>query len=183
MPEDVFIPISKFKMILIAVGALMFVAGAGPLLIIGWSQGMGQFLGWLAFAIIDIAFFGAAFWFAVSRLAADSPALRINAAGIEDRSTLISPGFIAWEDLASWHIAQVGFQGMLCLVPVDSGAFLAKQSPFKRFVLARNVGLVGSPFVISTVSLPINIQALVIVIDAHMQSAHPNHVRTVIPPD
>src|SRR6476646_3840031 len=146
MPPDVIIPTSKFKMLLIAIGAFALVAGAAPLLIIGWSQGPGQFAGWLAFALIDVAFFGAALWFAVSRLIASTPALSIDAHGIEDRSALISPGFIAWDEVASWHVAQVGFQRTLCLVPIDTNAFLARQSSFKRFLLARNVGLVGSPF-------------------------------------
>jgi hypothetical protein len=169
-------------MLLLAIGAFAFAAGAVPLLIIGWSHGPAQFAGWLAFALIDVAFFGMAFWFAVSRLFANTPALRIDGRGIEDRSALISPGFIAWDEVASWHVAQMGFQRMLCLVPIDTEAFLARQSPFKRFALARNVGLVGSPFVISTISLPISLKALAESVDAHMQAAHPYGVRTVIPP-
>ncbi len=139
-PDIVLYP-SRWKMTLIALGGLLFVLCA-PLL---WATG-DLFI--QAVAVIDVLFFGFCALFALVRLLRPRPSLVLDQRGITDNASATGVGFIAWEEIAAVGMSRMGVNRFLVIIPHDTEAILARQSSFKRKIMAANMGLVGSPVAI-----------------------------------
>ncbi len=139
-PDIVLYP-SRWKMALIALGGLLF-ALCAPVL---WASG-DPFI--RAVAVADVLFFGFCALFALGRLLRPRPSLVLDQRGITDNASATGAGFIAWEEIAAVGMTSLGTNRFLVIIPHDTQAILARQPPFKRKVMAANMGLVGSPVTI-----------------------------------
>lgn len=132
---------SRWKMTLIALGSLLFVLCA-PFL---WTHG-DPFI--RAVAVADVLFFGFCALFALGRLLRPRPSLVLDQRGITDNASATGAGFIAWKEIAAVGMTSLGTNRFLVIIPHDTQAILARQPPFKRKIMAANMGLVGSPVTI-----------------------------------
>jgi hypothetical protein len=156
-PDIVLYP-SPWKMILTALGGLLFVLCA-PLL---WSSGdiLNQVV-----AVVNMLFFGYCVLFALGRLFRPRPSLILDQRGITDNASATGAGFIAWEEIATVRMSRMGLSQFLVVILHDAEAILARQSPIKRSVMRANMRLVGSPVAIPS-SLPISLTEVL----AHIQA-------------
>jgi len=131
---------------------------------------------WLAQVIgaISILFFGAAFFYILSRLIRPKPAVILRSDGIIDQASGLAAGFIPWSEIASVHIATMHYQRFLCLVPSHPDLVLAQQSAAKRTLMQANVGLVGAPVAIPLDYLTMPGDQLLAEVEARITQAHPS---------
>jgi hypothetical protein len=156
MPEPVVVGYRRSFLGFCCVGALAFVAAA-PLVVLRASATGGRDLAiGLGFAVVDILFFGSALRWAWGRLLKATPALVISDQGLDERSNMGSPGFIAWDEISG-----IGRDGwlwgrFLTIELKDRRAFAKRLPVWLRLYMLANVllgyGLVGIP--LTTVDMP-----------------------------
>jgi len=105
MNDEIIIPQSKKKIILLIVGSLTFVIAG---FYIYQKESDLKFIG-----IIDILFFGLIVITAIWRLIQPKAAIIINSRGITDNSTITSVGFIPWNDITSFQQVKVASNNFL----------------------------------------------------------------------
>jgi hypothetical protein len=169
--ESIVVYHSRAKMAMLAVGALLFMLSALPLIYTGLHTGGFGLIISTVTATLNILFFGTCMLYALRRSGYHAPALTIDSHGIYDDSSGISAGFVPWDDIEGVFEAQVQYQRFLCILPKDVEAFLLHQPAWKRRMMRANFGLVGAPIAISAITLPISLTELIDTIDAHM---HPH---------
>ena len=141
MEPDIVLYPSRWKMALLTLGSLLL-ASCGPLL---WTRG-GVFT--RCEAVADVLFFGFCGVFALSRLLRPRPSLVISASGITANASAVGAGFIGWDEIAAAGIKSFLVSRFLVIVPHDPQAVLARQPLPRRWVMAANMGLIGSPITI-----------------------------------
>jgi len=172
--DEIVVYHSRWKMILLALGALAFVLGAIPIIQGGISEGGYSLFMCLIMALADIVFFGICFVYACQILFRNTPALKINSEGIFDDASAVGAGFVGWDEIDSFHIGQVHLQSFVCIVPKDIEAFLQRQPVWKRYLMKSNVNLVGAPITISAMGLQMSLDDLVKRVETHL-FAHRMH--------
>jgi hypothetical protein len=103
--------------------------------------------------VIAIVFFGAAFFFILSRLLKPRPAVILRGDGIVDESSGLAAGLVPWSEITSVHVATIHGQRLLCLALSYPDVVLSQQPAAKRSLMQANMGLVGAPVVIAMDSL------------------------------
>ena len=141
MEPDIILYPSRWKMLLLTLGSLLFVL-CGPLL---WTHG-DVFI--QCVAVADVFFFGFCGVFALGHLLWPRPSLVISASGITDNASAVGAGFIGWDEIAAVSIESFHASQFLVIVPHDPQAILARQPLPRRWLMAANMGLVGSPITI-----------------------------------
>lgn len=68
-------------------------------------------------------------------LVSKRPALRVNAVGIEDNTTLMGAGLIMWEEIAAISYFHFVVQGYILIRPRHVSAFARRKNPLQRTVL------------------------------------------------
>jgi hypothetical protein len=162
------IHVKKLKMLSVAIGSLVLVGLGVVLPTLHPSKTTGESIWLIALAAVDIAFFGICFLFSTRQLLRADAAIRIDDRGIEDYSSMLSPGFVPWSELVSWHFVQFGFQEFICFIPRDPSAFLKSQPRFRRFFMRLNLGLVNSPFCISADSIRISLPEMAVALGRNL---------------
>lgn len=89
------------------------------------------------------------------------PGLRIDREGIVDNSSGFPAGRIPWSEIAGFAEAEVSGQRMVAILLVDPQAFIERFHPARRWLLAANLSLCGSPICIASVGLKIDHAELV----------------------
>ncbi|MBL4952068.1 hypothetical protein JK635_07575 [Neobacillus sp. YIM B02564] len=82
-----------------------------------------------------IIFFGITFFYFLSRFIKPAPILILNTDGFIDRSSLISGGFIPWEDISFVFPTKLRGQDFLWITLKDPESFIQQHPPLKRKVL------------------------------------------------
>jgi hypothetical protein len=160
------IPLSKTKIIILMLGAWMFVAlgiwlfGQGENVpgprVLGELLTAGQFLGGLS-----VAFFGVCGAFAVRKLLDKKPGLILNSAGLVDNSSVIATGLVPWSDITGLDLFELQKQRKLLVILVrDPQSYLKRGNAMVRALKRVNYNLCGSPVVIYSRNLKINLAEL-----------------------
>jgi hypothetical protein len=160
MDELVIYP-SKFKTVLIAAGALIFVCIILAFAI--WEE-KSEVPFWEDLLIywVGTPLFGFAFIYACYRLIVPKPAVIINHRGIFDNASALSAGLVEWGEIDKVFIYEYYGQRCLGIVPLDVKAFLKRQPVFKRWLMKINMHLVEAPINIPQNTLPIKVDELVL---------------------
>jgi hypothetical protein len=168
------IPLSKFKLVLLLVGAALFIVAGFwfvkhpdmfqrvPLLI--------TIVGYLA-----IVFFGVVALFIVSKLFDPMPGFVIDDNGIVDNSSAFSVGFIPWEDIVDVSVTEVSKQKIILIKVADPQDYISRQPNALGKQTARmNYRMYGSPVSVTTNSLKISADQLYDQIKQRRQQSHHN---------
>jgi hypothetical protein len=162
--SEIVIPISKQKIILLTIGALVFV-GFGILFVTNPEKYTSPimlnptviFISGLA----SILFFGLCTPFIFKKVWDKSPGLIITDQGILDNSSGVSAGQILWKDIDDIHIIKIGRQRMIILQVYNPQDYIDKQtSKFKRKMMTINMNMYGSPLFLTSNGLKISFAEL-----------------------
>ncbi len=159
--EDIVIFPSRKKLVLIAVGAFVFIA-IGVFIIrkpeTFWIvRVLGGYLG--------VAFFGICLGYAIFRLIKPKPSLVINDEGVFDNASAVGAGMLKWSEIAEVKISSYMGQRFLSIVPNNLEEILQRQSILKRWLMKVNRGLVDSPFNVPETTLPLKLEEVLSLID------------------
>jgi uncharacterized membrane protein YobD (UPF0266 family) len=162
--QQIEIPISKKKLILMIIGSLIFV-GLGVLFVMNPEKYTSPimrnptviFIAGLA----SILFFGFCFPFIVKKLGDKSPGLIISDQGIFDNSSGVSAGQILWKDIDDILVIKIHRQRMIILQVNNPQDYIEKQtSNFKRKMMTINYKMYGTPLSMTSNGLKISFDEL-----------------------
>lgn len=151
--EQLSIPLSKSKIVLLTVGSIAFVAAGIWLWSIAESQGRYSPEFVQLISVVCIAFFGLCGAYGTAKLFDSKPGLVISRRGVFDNSSAVNAGWIEWEDINGFKVAQVQLTRFLVIVVDEPSKYLEGMSPLKRMMMKLNSGMAGSPLTISSNSL------------------------------
>ena len=163
LPEDrvLSISVSKFKLVLLLLGAIGLVASAiwifylsgyEPVYISIWVRSVSLFC---------IVFFGLCGLYSIKKLFNTHPGLVLDSAGIIDNSSAVSVGRISWQDLEGINITWIQGQRFITLYVTNPQKYLQRGGFFKRQMNALNYRFYGSPIHISANTLNISFGELI----------------------
>jgi len=158
------IPLSKFKLTLMFLGAVAFV-GTGILLICKALKAEPAFpINWMFLFLVGLAsilFFGICTVAIFYKLCQKIPGIIIDAEGITDHSSGISSGLIKWEDITDIDIVVVSRQKLVMLYVVNPDEYIQRHSNFlKRKASLSNYERYGTPLGITSNGLKCTTQKL-----------------------
>ncbi|AEJ20915.1 STM3941 family protein [Gracilinema caldarium] len=147
--HETVIELSKKKVVLLTIGASIFVA-------------LGIWLLQLQFivGILAIGFFGLCLVFSVIKLFDKKPGLILNGKGLIDNSSVVSAGFIPWSEVTGFSIFEIQKQKMLVVGIRNPEKYIEHSSPLKRIINKANYNLCGSPVVITSNTLKMKFDEL-----------------------
>jgi hypothetical protein len=179
MNEEIIIPLSRNKILLIFIGCIMFV-------VFGiWflndpekfahsvyrprSPEFIQIIG-----IVAVAFFGICGIFAFKKLFDKKDGLIINKFGITDNSSGTSVGLIKWNDIIDIGIAQVHSQKFIMVKVSNPEHYIdLKKNRIGKMAMRANYDKFGSPISISANSLKTNFENLKDIIEKQYEKNAP----------
>lgn len=169
------IPLSKRKLLLILLGALLFMA-LGLLFILNpepftrrllGSTFLVQVLG--VVCLLVFALFG---WTALQKIGSSKLGLRIDDQGITDHSHANSMGRIPWEDISAIEMAEVYSTKIILVKVKHPQTYLERaKNALAKKSLERNIKMFGTPVSLVANSLQISSDELFRLV----QSAHKRH--------
>lgn len=165
----VVIPLSKMKMMMLFIGAVLFVV-LGLILIIYEPESinhsnryawiMKPFPRFLA-GFVCVVFFGLAAITMLFRLFNKKPGLIINEKGINDNSSALALGFIPWKDIREVKIVTVNQNKFILIIVRNPIDYLNKTTQWLKFRgLKLNFRYYETPICISANSLQIKFDEL-----------------------
>lgn len=162
--EQMEIPLSKTKMLLTLVGAIIFV-GLGFWFLINPPKISNPIFGnpTLIFIVglASILFFGLMAVSIFRKISDKKPGLIISRQGITDNSSSVSAGLIPWTDIQEIKVSQVMSQKFLMFIVSNPQDYLDKvKNPLKRNAMKMNYKTYGSPISISSNALQTNFDDL-----------------------
>lgn len=165
MGKDIIeIPLSKGKMTLTFIGAIVLIAigfwlVSNPPTISNPIFGNSTLI--LIIGITSIFLFGLAAVIIFRKFSNKKPGLIISNAGIVDNSSGVSAGIIPWSDIQDIKTAQVMSQRFLMIIVKNPQDYLDKvQNVLKKNAMKLNYKSYGSPIAISSNSLKIGFDEL-----------------------
>jgi len=157
------IPISKTKISLILVGALIFVI-LGVLFILTPDKFTTTFFRSpqtiMVVGTTAVLFFGAAGIYGLRKLFDKSIGLTIDENGITDNSNASSVGLIEWNDIVEIKTEQVMSTRFLLILISDPDKYLERVNGFKRKLMQGNMKMYGTPLSITSNALRYNFDDL-----------------------
>ena len=147
--DEFVVPMSRPKLLAFALGSFAFVCCGA------WIIRDAAALG-----LATAAFFGLIGVYAVQRLIRPEPAIVINRQGIVDNASLVSVGFIPWDNILEIQETQYNSSVFLGIVPKNLDALLAQQPAWKRMLIRANKFLTGFPVAIPQTVLPLTVSDL-----------------------
>lgn len=160
------IPASKFKLVLLILGALIFLALGIWLSLLDAAFIEAQHR-WNSPALIHtvgavaVVFAALCAAFGVKKLFDDRPGLVLNHLGITDHSSALAAGLIPWAEIRGFATYQVQRQKLLILLLHHPQPYLEAGGWWKRLMLQANFKMCGSPICISASALSISFDELV----------------------
>ena len=100
--------------------------------------------------------------FLLYRLVVRRPALVVGAEGILDDASMLSAGFIRWDEIEEIGVHTFGGQTFLGVMPKDAEDVLTRQSSIKRGLMRANMSLGAPPINVPQSVLPIKAADLAI---------------------
>lgn len=172
------IPLSKSKIVLMLIGALMFVA-IGLWFIINPPKIENTYWGnptKIAIAgYASIIFFGLCGLVLMRKLPDNKPGLIIDDTGITDNSSGLSAGHILWADIENISVLEIHKQRLLMLEVNNPQDYIDRQnSLFKRKGMALNYKMYGTPLSITSHGLKIPFQELLALVTKRFQERRTN---------
>jgi hypothetical protein len=171
---EIFMP--RLRLLKLLLFSAVFLAGGAWLLsdATGLSDWAAGILG-VAFGGFGVLYFGV-------RLLFRAAVLRVDLAGITERSSLASPGHIRWDEIDNVKIYTVTYnvhgrnvkQRMLGIIPRAGSTSISWASPVRRLLMRLNGRLVEAPINIAESALPFTLEELV---DRMRQFCPTIHVR------
>lgn len=174
MTEQIEIPLSKKKLVLLLAGSLVFVAAGiwfliNPPKINNALFGNPTFI--LVISIAAILFFGTIAVFIARKLPDNRPGLIIDSVGLTDNSSGISAGQILWSDLENISVIEINRQKLILLEVKNPQDYIDKQtSGLKRKLMQLNYKSYGTPLSISSNSLQIEFDELVTLLNNRLMA-------------
>ena len=158
--EQVVIPLSRTKILMITAGALVLTAGAVFLWFIADEQrrispGFARIV-----SVLGTLLFGAGIIYGAVKLLDKRPGLVLDAGGIIDNSSAIAAGRIPWEEIVDIQTMSVSGQNFLSIIVTDPEKYIARGNPAKRMLAKANYKGYGTPIFISAMSLGMNLAEL-----------------------
>lgn len=149
---SVTIPASKIKMLLVFIGALLFVVIGFWMFTLNGEPNASIFTSLIA--ILCIFFFGAVAISSFTKLFTSLKyGLRISSEGIDDRSSGVSIGLVPWPQILDFKVTSVNSTKFILIYISDPQAFISQQSFAKQIALKANYKSFGTPITISAVGL------------------------------
>jgi hypothetical protein len=154
------IPMSKLKLILLLIGAIGFVV-MGALIIYKLQNidntSLPKQVLTIFFGIAAMLFFGYIGFFIIKKLSDKTPGLIISNEGVTDNSSAVSAGFIPWSDVVDITDFRFLHQKFVSIDLKDPQGFIEKQdSVIKRKAMQFNQTTYGAPISISANALQCN---------------------------
>jgi len=179
MNEEIIIPLSKNKILLIFLGSLMFVVFGiwflnDPEIFANSSYRprSSEFI--QIIGIIAVVFFGICGIFAFKKLLDKKEGLIINKSGITDNSSGISVGLVKWNDIIGRGIAQVHSQKFIMIEVSNPEHYInLKKNRIGKMAMKANYDKFGSPISISANSLKTNFEELREIIEKQYEKNAP----------
>lgn len=159
--EELAIPLSKTKLVMITLGCGGFVALGIWLFIVPDQFDLSHPLWIRAVGISSIVVFGLVFLYASKKLFDNSPGLVFNSNGIIDNSSGIAAGLIPWDEITNFSITSVYRQRFLTIHVRNPDHYLGNGNFLRRMANKANLKFYGSPIQISANSVTINFDELV----------------------
>jgi len=158
--DDIIIPLSKKKAILLVLGALLFVIlGFLFLLVPDFKKSYHPiFLQITGYS--GIIFFGMCLILGIKKIFDKSPGLIINANGIVDNSSGVSVGLIPWSTVTFIKTAEIVTSKFILIGITNAEETINKQSALKRFWLKPNYKTYKTPVSINPTVLQIKFDDL-----------------------
>ena len=158
------IPLSKKKMILTLIGAIVFV-GLGLWFLISppktnhWLFGNPTFI--FIAGLASVLFFGLIAIVIAKKIPDNKAGLIINDEGIFDNSSGVSAGLVLWSDIKEIKVAQVMSQKFLMFIVNNPQDYIDRQTnALKKKGMQMNLKSYGSPISISANALTTNFDKL-----------------------
>ncbi|WP_342477257.1 STM3941 family protein [Paenibacillus sp. FSL H7-0350] len=89
-----------------------------------------------------------------------SPLMVVDAQGIDDQSSAIPGGRLMWEDISDIRLIRYYGQLNICIFLVDPQAYLSRQRGLKRWLMAINLRLAGTPVNITGQSMQLPLERI-----------------------
>ena len=157
------IPLSKAKVVLMLVGALIFVI-AGVFFIIDPEMFLRppyhKVVMVRTVGVAAVLFFGAAAFFVIRKMGDKRPGLIVDEQGIYDNTSGTSIGLIRWEDITEIETKDISSTKVLLIHVSNPDAYLDKVSGFKRKAMQMNYNMYGTPLSITANTLKYKFNAL-----------------------
>lgn len=170
--EQIEIPLSKLKLLLMLAGSIAFVAAGIWFVTKPTAISTRSFHNSPVLIVIvgaaSILFFGVCAIFIVKKIIDNTPGLVINDEGINDNSSGTSAGLILWKDIKKIEKTTVLNQSFIAIIVDNPEEYIDRQKSFiKRKTMELNFKNSQSPINISANGLKCNFNELYnIVIDA-----------------
>ena len=158
------IPLSKFKIIVMLLAALVFVALGcwfiiDPPIIENTFWGDPITLKVVGYALV--LFFGLCVILMIRKLPGNKPGLIIDHQGLVDYSSAISAGPILWSDIEKFSAIEMHQQKLIMVYVKEPTAVISRQTCIiKRKIMQLNYDMYGTPVSITTNGLKISFDAL-----------------------
>ncbi|MCC6725376.1 MAG: hypothetical protein IT258_12790 [Saprospiraceae bacterium] len=158
------IPLSKFKLTLLLVGSIAFVA-FGAWTMLGVPKGTHPILSnpilQYAMSVLCIVFFGFTSYFYFKKIRDTSPGLVISSEGVFDNSSGVNAGFIPWSDVTDITEFKVFKQKFVCIGVKNPQDYIDRQtSVLKRQAMQLNHTTYGAAISIAANGLECNHERL-----------------------
>ncbi|MDR0467747.1 MAG: hypothetical protein LBG67_02725 [Campylobacteraceae bacterium] len=171
--EQIEIQLSKKKMFLTFLGAMVFV-GLGLFMLINPSMSTKYNSTFVAIVgLFSVLFFGLAAIIIFRKLLDKKAGLIINQQGIIDNSSGVVAGLILWEDIEEVMVLNVSGQKFLMFIVKNPQEYIDKAtSLFQRKMMKLNYRMYGSPISISANALQMNFDNLHKLLVEKMKECH-----------
>ncbi len=171
-PDETVIKLSKIRIILLLLGALMFVALGVWFLTMDPESAKDLFdtstmLEVYLISLATIGFFGACGVIGFKKLLDKSPGIILNAEGIWNNSGGLSADFVKWSDVSGIEEYQIEKQNFIAVHVKSPNEQEKNDSTLKKAVNRANKSLSGTSINISSNSLKIRHRALLELIQSY----------------
>lgn len=179
MLEEKVIALSKIKILLLTIGAVVFVLLGvwflsldaqtiesqrkfnSPTLVYG-------------IGVVSIVFFGLCGLVGIKKFFDNSPGLIISSKGIQDNSSGVSAGLIPWEEVVGIGEYQIQKQKFISIQVKDPEKYANNGNALKRMANRANIKMCGTPVNISANSLKISYDELLETITEYYHRSNAN---------
>ena len=162
MNDEIIIPQSKKKIILLILGSLAFVVLGFCLYfeIIPHNERFNPTFIKIT-GIVAILFFGLTFIIGISRMIKPKPALIINSKGIVDNSTATSVGFIKWNDITGFQQVKIASNNFLVVHVKNPNSYIDNsKNMLTKQSLKYNHNNFNSPIAIGAAVISLKLQEI-----------------------
>lgn len=172
--DETIIGLSKKKIVLLLLGACVFVAIGIRMLTLDDARilsgrGMNNPMLVHGLGLAAIVFFGIFALVGLKKLFDKQPALILNNSGIVDNASSVSAGFIPWSEVVGASIVDVQKQKMLVINVRAPEEYIARGNLLKQTLNKANHNMVGSPISIPSNLLAINFSELTSLFDQYQR--------------